>query len=158
MLRVNFNSRILCDTHFMEYTLKNENKIPIIQRLMRIKSVSEDYKGEHNVILDFDFKDVLMKRLTKEHFIRAAFKEVPTPDFLEDGDDDITKRIIYSIWLANKKPYNLYIFTSPEMEKEYNKNKHIEGMSSVKVKSGNDALEIINNFYRQFTLKREMSH
>ncbi len=135
---------------------------------MRIKSVSEGHKGEHNVILDFDFRDILSKKLTEPHFVRACVREMLSPDFLNDIDDIFEKRIVYGIWLTKETPYNVYIFTSPEKKADYekiftmpkdanDKNPYIEKVSFVKIKSGDDALEIIDDFYKQFAYQREVS-
>lgn len=146
-----FRARILCDSDFIEWLLKQEKKAVVMKRLMHIKN-SKECEGEQNVILDFDFNDAI--KLTKPYWISAAFKQVPEPAFLDGDTDKPSKRIIYSIWLANKPPYMTYIFTCPENKKHYEENKHFKGMSTVSIKSGDDAVEIINTFYKQFELER----
>lgn len=119
-------------------------------------------------MLDFDFKEALSKNITKEHFIRGCVREVPTPKFLNDVTNIFEKRIMFAIWLANEPPFNVYIFTSPECKEKYDKifspsedgrgaeNPYIKKMSFVKVKDGDNALEIIDNFYKQFLLERQL--
>lgn len=158
MVRVLFDTRILCDSSFMNWALKQTARTNIIKQLMRIKSNSKDFKGEHNHILDFDFKELTKEKVTEGHFIRAAVKEVTLPHFLDGiSEDFITKRIRYAIWLANKPPCNTHILTSPEKKCEYENNQHLKGMSSVTVCAGNEALAAIDRLWRLFVYKRELS-
>ena len=158
MVRIPFRARILCDCFFMEWTLKHTKKAQIMSRLIRIKSNSEHHKGEHNVILDFDFNKI--RNLTKEHYLRASVKEISLDDFLLPPDffqdcNEVTKRVICAILLTSEHPYRTYIFTSPEKRKEYEQVKEIKNMISVRVKAGEDALEIIDEFHREFLFARE---
>lgn len=168
MVRVKFSSRILCDFNFMKWMLSHQNKNSIYSRMLRIKGNSEEHKGEHSVMLDFDFKETLSKNITEEHFIRGCVREVTTPKFLNDVANLFEKRIMYAIWLANESPFNTYIFSSPDCKERYEeiftlsedgrntKNPYIKKMSFVKVKAGDDALEIIDNFYKQFLIERQI--
>ena len=156
MVRVKFRARILCDDKFMEYVLTHPKKITIMKNLMRIKSVSEDYKGEHNVIADFDFKRI--KHLTKhEYTLRASVKEKTVESFCENGMDELTKRIFYAIDLSTKTPFYTYIFTTDERKKKYLENYHLLNMKNIKIKNGEDAIEIIEDFFREFEMKRELN-
>lgn len=158
MVRVQYDSRILCDASFMEWLLRHPKKPNIMRQLMYVKSTSQDCRGENNVILDFDFKEVLAKKLTEEHFLRAAVKEVTMPDALDGSSDNITKRIRFAIWLSNKPPCSTYIFTAPENKSVYENNPHLKGMRSVRVKAGEEALEPLGNFWRKFSFERELCH
>ncbi len=160
MVKVSFERRIFCDDSFIEWLLSHPNKIPVMLKLIRIKKVCKDCKEEHNVITDFDYKKV--KNLPKsEYLLRGAVKEVPT-DFLEEFEpeikDDITKRIIIALLLLDQEPYSVYIFTSPQNKSKYQDHSLLVSMkSSVKIKGGEEAVEIIEEFYRKFIRERELS-
>lgn len=153
MVRILFESRILCDYEFFKLVLTHQKKAEIMSRLMRIKSVSKEYKGEHNVILDFDYQKV--RNLTKEPaYIRAAVKEVQPID--NKGHlDEITKRLAYAIFLASQSPFATFIFTSMELKKNYENHHLFKGMKSVKIKANQEAIDVINDYFRRFTWERE---
>jgi len=160
---VRYNERILCDRHFIEWLLEPPKKFNIFRKLMYIKSSSLDYEGNHNIILDFDCKELLSKGIIKELYLRAAVKEETylydlisetLPEETAPTDDVICKRIFYAIWLLSKTPYSCYIFTAPSQKKDYEQNPHLQKMSSVKVKSGEEALEVIEEYWKQFILEK----
>lgn len=159
MVRVYFSSRILCDSDFMRWVLKHPQKVQIISKLMRIKANSKEHKKEHNVILDFDYREI--KDITKEEFIRGAVKEICFDDYIKlpNGSfDGISKRVIFSVLVLNStEPFNTYIFTVDENKEKYENNEFFKSTERVRAKSGESALELINSFFRQYTIEKSMS-
>ncbi|VVB66059.1 Uncharacterised protein [Candidatus Gugararchaeum adminiculabundum] len=165
MVRTRYSSRILCDKYFVKWLLASEqnSKISGFKKLMFIKSSSEEHKGDHNIMLDFDVKDLLEQKNMNENYLRAAFKEETyihdsvkevLPEETHPTDDLFCRRIFYAIWLANKTPYSCHIFTSPEQKETYAQNPHLKGLTSARIKAGTEALEIIDEFWKTYTLKK----
>lgn len=164
VVRTKYTSRILCDKYFTDWLLASEPTIKLssFKKLMFIKSSSAEHKGTHNIMLDFDVKELLSKKAMNENYLRASFKE---ETYIHDSvkevlppeahpDDEFCNRIFYAIWLANKTPYSCHIFTSPEQKEIYDKNQHLKGLTSVRVKTGAEALDKIDEFWKTYTLDK----
>lgn len=151
MVSVKFSHRIICDKHFIEWLRKQSNIGAILNKLMRIKGNSKDWKKTHNVILksEENFHDH-----KEQKYFGVAFKVVENPEFLRNYDSDMTKNIIYGISLNDETPFKCYLLTSPEKEESYKNNGHIRGITNFQVISGNEALRIIDEFHRQFLTAR----
>lgn len=63
---------------------------------------------------------------------------------------NLQKNIIFSIDTASHKPFRTYIFTTEDKFEEYHKNPHYQSVKSVMVKAGEDAIKIIEEFFKEF--------
>jgi len=78
--------------------------------------------------------------------LRACFY-LYDKESLEIINDDIERNIKIAIDLLDETPHSTIIFTSETKKEEYLKNPHFDGVKKIKVKSGNDTLTIINDFF-----------
>jgi len=157
MVAVNYSHRIICDCHFINWLSKQKNKNTVISHLMHIKASSKYHKKYHNIILESELNTCIGKGWLSESQIGACFKKIENPDFLIIHDDNITKTIIFSIELTSEKPYQCYIFTSPDKVKEYMDDSHYKGIKVVLVKGGEDAIKILENFFNAFKTARDLA-
>ena len=154
MVCVKFENRILADKHFIQWASIQKDKGNIFRKLMYIKSKSEYHKKCHNVI-EFDHADYCIKqKIIKDSILGGAFKVYPVPFKFISIADPITRTIKYAVSLTNEKPFNCYVFTSPEKISEYSNNLHYKTVKSIDVKSGNDALKIIKTYFSEYERAR----
>ena len=152
MAKLPYSHRILADTDFIGLL---EGNTKTILHLTNTKASSLHHTGTHTVILQEDFDQAVKDGKLTEGQIKAAFKRVECPEFLEDEDDLISKRVRFAIHLSSKQPFQTMILTTSEKEKEYRKNPHFSGITSVSVRSNDDALEFINTFFQEFCERKE---
>lgn len=159
MVKVNYSGRILADPDFVKMLLEKgeiNSRAEHLNYLMYIKSSSQAYKGDNNVILDSDMKEVLKDHKGKENMIRCAFREISYPE-LNDITNPFVKRISCASLLASEYPFKtIYIFSNSNTQSEYDNSVHLKDMKTVQVKHGTDALEIINSYWRQYVEARQL--
>jgi hypothetical protein len=155
MVSVAYTHRIICDISFIKWLLEQSDKITIFSWLMHIKSSSEQYKRNHNLILSSEI--ILNKSILHldEKKIGAIFKIYEDPYFLQNYKDQKTKNLIFTIALTDERPFKCYFLTSPENENDYKENKHYNGITSVEILSGEKARNIIKNFFLAFDLEKQ---
>jgi hypothetical protein len=68
---------------------------------------------------------------------------------IEKIQNEIERTIKYAIHLLEHSPHKTTIFTSPEKESEYLDNSHYKGVKDINVKSGKEALDLINSYWEQ---------
>jgi len=157
MVRVDFDSRILCDHDFVTWLLSRPDRAETLRRMMIIKGKSIHHKSKHNIILKFDFikcqeENAVLKK--NSHIIKAAMKVKDSPEFILDDEDNIVKRIRYAIWLTNQNPFKTYIFTSKMKKRNYEENKHMIGIKRVSIMAEEEAKDVIDSFFEQFKQER----
>ncbi len=152
MVNVSYSHRLVADADFMKWLHGQPGRESVLSHLIHIKSSSQDYKKEHNVILSSDASNCSG---IGEKYLGAAFKSMEDPQYLSIHPAQITKNIIYAIELANDSPYKCYILTAPDKEEGYKNNKHYKGISSVEVISGERAIEVICSFFSAFKTARD---
>ncbi|MFZ3077306.1 MAG: hypothetical protein WA139_02525 [Candidatus Aenigmatarchaeota archaeon] len=158
MVSVSYSHRLVADADFMKWLHSQSNRNTILSHLMHIKSSSQDYKKEHNVILSSEASNCSgVLKSDKEKYLGAAFKPTDDPKFLSIHPLQTTKNIIYAIDLANGFPYKCYILTAPDKEEGYKNNKHYRGISSVEAISGERAIEVICGFFSAFKAARDIA-
>jgi hypothetical protein len=155
MVSVAYTHRIICDCSFIQWLLKQEDKNQLFLRLMHIKSSSEHWRKNHNLLLLSEFKTNKSLITIGEENIGAIFKIYEGPEFLLNYKDQKTKNLIFTIDLADEKPFKCYLLTSPESEPDYKQNKHYNGITSVEIVSGDKARSIIEDFFKAFDLQRQ---
>lgn len=102
-------------------------------------------------MFDFSFKESIKDKVIRGHALLGAIHPVPFPSFIKDTESFETKLIKYAIYLANIKPYEVIILTSPEKAKEYLSNTHYNNdkvKSAVKIIFSKDALSYIKAVYQ----------
>lgn len=154
MARVRYPGRILADKEFIQWLIEN-NKLAFL-RLTHIKASSIDHRGEHNIILKNQADEILELGLIKSHTLKGAFKRKTLPEeIVEVHNNEIDQQVVYAIMLASKNPYfKAYILTTKEKAQEYEASSHYQNLKTIEVKAEEDALELIESFWRKFTYAR----
>jgi hypothetical protein len=156
MVSVAYSHRIVCDTAFLKWLLKQPEKNELFRQLMFIKGSSQDHKKCHNVILETELNQDRTQINLDDNTIGAAFRVMPNPKFLESYKDQISKNINFAIELANDTPFKSYIFTASDKENDYKTNKHFQGITSVEVAHSDKTKRIINDFFSAFKVQRDL--
>ena len=151
MRKTRFDSRYIFDYHFYESVVKKKNtdtKPALFIRLMYICSNSLDHKRCHNVMSKKTFNEILEKfGFTSRELLRRAFYPIDEPSEIEELDDDVERIIKHAIELTTDTPLHTIIFTSEEMYTKYVENSHFKGVKNISVKSGKEALQILNSSF-----------
>ncbi len=84
--------------------------------------------------------------------LRASFFPLDEPEF-EKIEDEIERNIKYAIYLASEDPFKTIILTTPDKAKKYEENKHYINVKEISIKSGEDALALIDSFWKECTQK-----
>ena len=155
MVKVVYSSRLFFDYEFVEWVNTLPEKNLILSNLMHIKAASADFPKEHNVILLNDYSKAIKNGILSKMKLLASFKRVELPEFLIDERDDINRNVRFAIHLTSKKPYQSIILTSPLKEKKYKENGHLKNITTVYVRSGEYALELIKGYFKKFSEARE---
>ena len=122
---------------------------------MHIKSSSKYHRGEHNIILESEEKECNEILKIDRKYLGGAFKSEEDPLFLSVHNEQISKNIIFAIYLTHFKPYACILLTSPTKEKSYKANQHYNKIKRVVVLSGEEAKKLINDYFRAFINARE---
>jgi len=160
MVGVDYEYRILCDPSFMRYIKNHSRCKSIIKELTYIKASSSTNKKEHTVMLEDDYDEIDSEKLyfdkTREiSTLGACVRRKENPPFLTKETDNISKRIRYSVFLSNDKPYRTAILTVNEEVEKYRKNKHFINLkSAVSIKSGEEALRLLTDYFDKFIAKK----
>ncbi|VVB83711.1 Uncharacterised protein [uncultured archaeon] len=153
MVSVSYSHRLLCDADFILWLSTQQGKETILSYLMHIKSSSEYCKREHNLILKKEAE--LCKDKLDSKYLGGAFKVIEEPELLDKYEEKITKNIIFGINLTDDPPFKCYLFTSPEKQREYESNKHYQGITNLQIVSGEKAINVIKGFFSAFNSARE---
>lgn len=131
-------------------------------RLMYINANSKNYYRCHNVISKRDYEylvsleesteEQLKEKSEKaESLLKAAFHPTDTPTNIEAIDDQVERNIKYAIEYASKEPHRSTILTTDAKKPQYLSNSHYANVKSILVLSGKDALQLIENYWKQAT-------
>ncbi len=152
MPKESFTSRLVFDYDFYEmlkeHTKDNPTKKPsLLTKLMYINVMSKEHSRGHNVMSKKIFKRILENNPTMgRDLLRASFYPAEVPE-LENLGDEIERTIKYAIDVASLKPFKSIILTAPDKEKEYLENNHYKDVKEITVKSGEEAIVLINSFW-----------
>jgi len=156
MVRVKYNARIIVDKEFVEWLIDYDKSS--FFKLTHIKASSLDHKREHNIILKTHSDQILKINEITSTTLFGAFKALDVPSEVTTKlPNEIDQIIVFAIVLATSTPYKTYIFTTKDKAKEYEKSSHYNMVKSISVKANEDAITIINSFWRSFTTTRELS-
>jgi len=154
MVDVRYDHRLVCDSDFIEWLSNYPQRSIIGSHLMHIKGSSAEHKKDHNVILDSEAKKCSSVIIKKEG-IGKIFKVVEDPPYMKSYKNDISKNIIFCINLTFTNPWRCYMFTSPEKKEQYENNTHRQKVKSIKIMAGEEAVEIIENYFKRFCFVRD---
>lgn len=146
-----FSMRLLIDYDFYQNLIKNSNQRLMI-KLMYINARSADYKRSHNRMCAKSFFKILgsdKREESSESLLKASFYPIDEPKSIYDIEDEIERNIQFAIELSAKKPFKTAILTTDNKKEQYQNNSHFNGITNVTIKSGQDAILLIDEFYRE---------
>tara|TARA_Y100000310_G_C20560222_1_gene752684 strand:+ start:404 stop:877 length:474 start_codon:yes stop_codon:yes gene_type:complete len=150
MPAINFEKRLIFDKAFCQDIKegKVESTIPdVFRKLMNINSRAKGYKRVFNVMSKKDFDKVLEEN---EHMprglLRAAFYPLDKPE-IEGVEDDIERNIKLAIDLLDEQFHNAYIITSESLYDAYKENSHFKDAREIDIKTGKEAMVIIDDYF-----------
>lgn len=148
MVSVYFSERFVFDESFYHFAKQQTDSKPtIMHKLMYINDKARPNKREHNIISKKIFDKILSENPRMNRAIlRCSFKDFENFE-IEKISDEIERNIKLAIDLLEEEPYRTIIFTSPEKHNEYLDNAHYQGVKEIAVRSGNEALTLINDYY-----------
>ena len=149
MVKLRFDKRLFCDIDFYNKHLKY--KYEYMRWLMYVNQNSKEYPRNHVMISNHDFKLLLKTTpsiISKQDILKAALNEISEPKPYENEEDEITRNILYSIYLATFSPFNTYILTIDKKLDLYRQNTHYKNMrKGVVAVADEDALQLIKNLF-----------
>lgn len=124
-----------------------------MRKLMYINARSCDHKRTHNIMCAKSFDKILspdsIEPDASESLLKASFYPISEPKSIYDVEDETERNIKFAIDLSAKKPFRTIILTTDTAKKTYEENPHLKDIKNVSVKSGQDAILLINEFYQQ---------
>ncbi|MBW2975121.1 hypothetical protein KY366_05380 [Candidatus Woesearchaeota archaeon] len=155
MPKESFTFRLVFDRDFYEITIKQHtkenptDKPSLLTKLMYINAKSKDHTRQHNVISKKMFNKILEdnKSMCRD-LLRASFYDIDEPE-IECIEDEKERVVKYAIDLASTVPFKSIILTTPEKEEEYLENEHYKNVKEITVKSGDEAIRLINSFWER---------
>jgi len=145
---VSFSFRFIIDRHFFNDCMFNNPKS--FYELMHISNSSGDFRREHNLMSEKIRKDIIAKNPTLgEEYIKSALNKVNEPADIEDISDEVTRNILYAIYYTRANPKKvtpMCILTSDNKKSDYLNNAHLKGVKNVEVKSGDEALKLLEEY------------
>lgn len=145
MPSVVFEARLVADYYL--YTELIKKQPDLLRKLMYINTHSIGYKRISNIMPKRTFNRILEENPSMPRCIlRAAFHD-PEVKELEEVADEIEKIVKYAIHLTSQPPHRSIILTSDSKKTEYENNPHYRGVKEISIKSGDDAIAVINGFY-----------
>lgn len=149
MTKIRFDKRLICDIDFYQKNLKY--KYEYMRWLMFINQNSKEYPRNHVMISLQDFKLILKSNpnlSSKQDILKAALKEIDEPKAYEKEKNEITRNILYAIYLSTFTPFNTYILTIDDKLALYKQNPHYKNMrKGVFAVADREALQIIKTLY-----------
>ena len=138
-----------------EYTRNNITVKPsLLTKLMYINTNSKEHSRRHNVMSPKTFDLILKNNSSMYHaLLRSSFYPNIESTSIESIDDEIERNIKHAIDIASECPYKTVILTSFDNEDKYLKNPHFLNVKEISVKSGEEALRLINNFWEMCAYK-----
>jgi hypothetical protein len=170
MVQVKFSARLVLDSDFFIW-LANSDLQPLKKRealrnLMYIKASSLDCKKErdHNIILESEFNKIIDSNiiisdsnLDDSQKLKQFIKSISDPDFLQNFDP-ITKTILFAIDSTKEEPFESIILTAPHIKNDYLGNSHLKEIKRVSVKCGNEALDLLEVYFKEIIALKELRY
>lgn len=154
MTKTSFPFRLVFDYEFYDKVIKENAKTNpqdrpgLLTKLMYVNSNSKEYGRRHNIMSMKTFNKILTDNSSmSKSLLRASFYPSENSSEIEVIDDEIERNIKYAIDLASSYPYKTIILTTLANEKKYLTNSHYAGVKEISVKSGNESLILLNDFW-----------
>lgn len=149
MPTIPFNTRIVFDRAFYDdiKARKFNSRPRVLIKLMRINDRAKGHRRTHNVMSKKIFDKILTDNTNMiRPILRSSFYDFEKEE-LEQIEDETERNIKIAIDLLNEEPHKTFIFTSEKKLKEYQTNEHFIGVKEIDVKSGEEALAIIDDYF-----------
>ncbi len=152
MTKTCFGFRFVIDRDFFKEVMLSNNKV--IHNLMIISNSSEDFRKEHNLMSEKIRTSLIndhQKELT-EAYIKSALNKVNEPSTIEEITDEIERNIKYAIYYTTASPQKITqvcILTSDSKKSYYLTSPHLKDIKNVSVKSGQDAVALLEDYKRE---------
>jgi hypothetical protein len=144
-----YEARLVFDEEFYEKIIKEDYKL--LTKLMYINACSKGYKRMSNIMSKKIFLKILMNNITmSRELLRSSFYDIMMEE-LEDIEDEVERTIKYAIHITSEPPYRAIILTSASMVEKYEENPHFKGIKEINVKGGEDAIELVNSYWKLCT-------
>ena len=152
MPAINFEVRLIFDEDFYEEEIKKDPKL--LTKLMYINARASGHKRRFNILPKKIFNKILENNKTmSRELLRCSFYDFEEVE-LESIDDEVERIIKYAIHIIKEDPKKKsFIITSEKKEKAYLENGHFLNSKDVSVKSGRDAIGILNGFFEDCTAR-----
>ncbi len=156
-VREKFSARLLIDYDFYNTVIKTSTD-SLMMKLMYINGRSEEYKRKHNLMCSKSFEKILSSKTDKEEksqleaILKASFKPLDEPREILNVENEIERNIKFAIELAFISPFRTIILTTDEKKEVYEENPHYTDVKPVFIKSGNDAVLLIESYYKKVIL------
>jgi len=148
MSKVCFSFRFIIDRHFFNEVMKINQKVFLA--LMYISSCSSEFKREHNLMSERIRAEIIRENPTMgEEYIKSSLNKVNEPASIEVIEDEIVRNIKYAIHYtkaSTQKITPMCILTSDSKKEEYLRSPHLINVNNVVVKSGDEAIELLEEY------------
>jgi hypothetical protein len=149
---VDFEARLIFDESFYESEIKKN--YTILRKLMYINDRARGFKRNFNILPKKIFNKILKNNPSMSRaLLRSSFYDMEE-ESLEEINDEIELIVKYAIYSIKEFPKKrLIIITSEENEKVYLENVHFKSSKDVLVKSGQEAIDILEEFWVKCTAR-----
>ena len=157
MPAVDFRARLIFDEDFYNVEIKRNPRL--LMKLMYINARASGYKRRFNVLPKKIFNKIVENNnLIDDGPVTRATLRSSFYDFeeetLEEIEDETERIIKYAIHIIREEPgKESFIMTSERKAEEYSRNEHFQNSEDVKVKSGREAMQILEEFWNECTAK-----
>lgn len=150
MPTVTFKNRLVFDKNFFDDGKAGRlpiSKPAVLTKLMYINDKARKQVRTHNAMSKKTFDQIISENPDYEPAIlRCSFYPIDINE-IESIPDEIERTIKLAIDLLDEEPYRVLIITSDAKIGEYRRNPHFNGVREIDVKSGKEALAIIDDYF-----------
>lgn len=152
MPSIDFGVRLIFDESFYEIEIKKSPSL--LRKLMYINARAQGHKRRFNILPRKIFNKILENNPTmSKELLKCSFYGFEE-ETLELIDCEIELVVKYAIELIKEEPQKKFIIlTSAAKEKEYLENPHFKDSKDVSIRSGEEAIKIIEEFWDKCTIK-----
>ena len=152
MPSVDFGVRLIFDEDFYEVEIKKD--YILLRKLMYINDRAKGFKRNFNILPKKVFNKILVNNVKMPRsLLRSSFYDMEE-ESLDSINYEIELIVKYAIHIMKDYPKKKsIIMTSARKEKDYLENSHFKNAKDVLVKSGQEAKDIIEEFWKDCTVK-----
>jgi len=145
MPKISFSLRFVIDRHFFDKIMKETPSTFL--HLMYISSCSLDHKRKHNLMSEKIRADIIKQNPSySAEYIKSSLNKISEPEEIED---EIIRNIQYAVHYttaSSQKITPICILTSDDMKEKYINSTHMKSMKNIIIKSGEDAISLLEEF------------